>query len=277
MADQSGTKTGKPLAWKLFGIQQKSLRNLRGLTQPQLAALTAHDYSLSKVQKVEAGNERPTPEYVQDIDDALEAEGILVAQLEELAKPGHPVFFQEYADAEERVQRLYKYDAHSINGLLQTEAHANTVLSARIPLLEDDAIEERIRGRIDRQKLLTRKPSATLCFVIEEHILRRPIGGPMVHRQQLEHLAACAGLRTVSLHVMPTDVDTHVGLDGPLTLLTTEEGQSAAYVEYQGGGSTFYVAPKELDALEQRYAMIRSQALPAKESLAFIEKLAGEL
>ena len=186
------------------------------------------------------------------------------------------MFFQEYAEAEGGVQRLFSYNPLALHGLLQTEAHARAVLSARVPLLEDDQIADRIQARIDRQQLLTRRPAASLCFVIEEQVLRRPMGGSAVHKEQLEHLAACAGMRNVDVHVMPTEVETHVGLDGPMTLLTTQEGQSLAYVEYQGG-SRFYAAQKDVGSLELQYGMIRSHALRAPESLEFIRKLAGEL
>lgn len=277
MSDQSDGRDGKPLAWKLFGLQQKALRNLRGLTQEQLAARTSRKYSLSTVQKVESGSIRPQPDYIQDVDDALDAQGVLTAQVEELARPGYPVFFQEYADLEGTVQRLYTYNAHALHGLLQTEAHARVVLSSYVPLMSDEQIEEHVQGRLDRQVLLTRKPPPMLCFVIEEHVLRRPIGGREAHRDQLLHIAACTRMRNVSVHVLPTEAETHVGLDGPMTLMDTAEGRSLAYAEWLGVGSAFYTHPKEVSALEQRYAMIRSQALRAPESLAFIEKLAGEL
>ncbi|MFJ2739516.1 helix-turn-helix domain-containing protein [Streptomyces sp. NPDC087440] len=279
MGEQGNGSRGKPLIWKLFGLQQKALRNLRGMTQEQLATATARKYSLSTVQKVEAGSIRPQPDYVTDVDHVLRAEGVLIALLEELAQPGYPGFFEEYVETEGTVTRLYKYDAVSISGLLQTEAHAREVLSSFIPLMEDDDIEANVRGRIGRQKLLTRKPSPILCFVIEEHVLRRPIGGRAAHQEQLEHIASCARMRNVSIHVMPISVTRHVGLDGSMTLLDTADGQSLAYVEYQGpvGGSTFYSLPKEVSALEQRYAMIRSDALPTKESLMLIEELAGAL
>ncbi|MFJ6696456.1 Scr1 family TA system antitoxin-like transcriptional regulator [Streptomyces sp. NPDC091272] len=277
MGDQSSGNRGKPLIWKMFGLQQKALRAHRGLTQEQLAAMTARNYSLSTVQKVEAGSIRPHPDYVTDVDHALGAKGMLVAMLEELAKPGYPEFFQGYADTEKTTTRLYTYNTHALHGLLQTEAHARVVLSNFVPLLEDDEIEANVRGRLERQSLLARKPSPALCFVIEEQVLRRPIGGTAVHKEQLLHIADCARMRNISLHVMPTNVETHVGLDGSMTLLDTEEGQSLAYVEYQGGGSTFYSLPKEVNAMEQRYAMIRSDALRTRESLKLIEELAGAL
>ncbi|MFI5802490.1 Scr1 family TA system antitoxin-like transcriptional regulator [Streptomyces sp. NPDC051561] len=264
-----------PIIWTVFGLQQASLRERRGMSQAALAL--AAGYSESLVQKIEAGKQKPQPEYVQAIDNALEADGVLVAITSKLKVLRYPHFFQRYADTEKLVKRLYAYDALSINGLLQTEAHARAVLSARIPLLGDEEIEANIEGRLDRQSLLGRKPPPTLVFVIEEHVVRRPIGGREVHRSQLLHIAECGRTRNVSIHVMPTDVETHVGLDGFMTLLDTAEDQSLAYVEWQGGGSAFYTTAKEVNALDQRYAMIRSQALRAPESLAFIEKLAGEL
>jgi transcriptional regulator with XRE-family HTH domain len=263
--------------WKVFGIQQAALRSRRGMTQPELAAATPSGYSASLVQKVEAGTKKPKPAYITEVDQVLGAQGVLVALMDEIqGERVYPHFFAEYADTEKRVTRLYKYDALGINGLLQTEEHARVVLSSYVPVMEEDEIEEHVHGRIDRQALLTRKPAPTLCFVIEEHILRRPIGGQEVHREQLLHITTCARMRHVSIHVMPTRVDAHVGLDGSMTLLDTDTGRSLAYVEWQGS-SAFYSQPEEVGPMEQRYAMIRSQALPARESLELIEKLAGEL
>jgi hypothetical protein len=275
MGEQSSSKY--PVMWKVFGLQQEALRQKRAMTQAQLAAATPSGYSASLVQKIEAGTKKAKPSYIVEVDGVLDAQGLLIALTEEVQNAkAYPTFFAEYADIEKQVTRLYTYNAHTLHGLLQTEEHARTVLSAYVPVMEDDEIDDHVQGRIDRQALLTRKPAPTLCFVVEEHILRRPIGGPAVHREQLTHIAACARMRHISIHVMKTGVRTHVGLDGSMTLLDTAEGRSLAYVEWQGN-SAFYSLPEEVSPMEQRYAMIRSQALSADDSLEFIKKLAGEL
>lgn len=276
MGEQSGG--GYPVMWKVFGIQQEALRQTRGMTQAELAAGTPSRYSESLVQKIEAGTKKPQPKYIIEVDGVLEAQGLLIALTEKVqSTTAYPQFFAEYADTERNVTRLYKYDALGINGLLQTEEHARVVLSSYVPVMEEDEINDHVQGRIERQTLLTRRPAPTLCFVIEEHILRRPIGGAKVHKEQLLHIAACARMRHVSIHVLETDVTTHVGLDGSMTLLDTQEGRSLAYLEWAGVGSAFYDQRSELGPMEQRYAIIRSQALSAIKSLELIEKLAGEL
>ena len=62
-----------------------------------------------------------------------------------------------------------------------------------------------------RQAIFERSPAPTLSFVQEEVTLRRPIGGRMVLRRQLERLLELAQLRNVEIQVMPTDREDHAG------------------------------------------------------------------
>ena len=54
--------------------------------------------------------------------------------------------------------------------------------------------------------------------------LRRPIGGRMVLRRQLEHLLEVGQLRNVELQVMPTDREDHAGTGGRIELLKFGDG-----------------------------------------------------
>lgn len=274
--DTFGTSDGdeKPIAWRMFGSQQRTLRELRGMTQEELRQRAG--YSLGHVRGVELGDRRPTPPYVEKVDAALQAEGLLLAVAKEMLESRHPTWFKRYAETEAGVRRLYSYATHALHGLLQTEDYARTVLSAYVPTLDDDEVETRVAARLDRQALLTRKPSPTLGFVIEEWVLHRPVGGVHVVKEQLVHLATCAKMRNVSVQVLETRVITHAGFDGPMTLLETEDGQNLGYVEWQGG-NRFITDPKRVSDLEQRYGIIRSQALSPERSISFIEDLAGAL
>lgn len=265
--------TQNPL-WKVFGRQQRAFRELRGRTQEQLSQRSG--YSLGQVRGVELGTRRATEKYVTHVDAALDAQGLLLAAAQDLVADRHPGWFEKYAKTEAEVRRLYTYDTHVLNGLLQTEEYARSLLSTRVPVLDDEEVENKVQGRISRQALLTRKPPPTLGFVIEQVVLEHPIGGKVAFKRQLEHLAACARMRNVQIQVMATNQEKHVGLDGPMTLLETAEGRSLGYVEVQGV-SRFIVEPKRVSDLEQRYGIIRSQALSPEESLSYIEDLAGAL
>ena len=106
--------------------------------------------------------------------------------------------------------------------------------------------------------------------------LRRPIGGSMVLRQQLEHLLEVAKLRHVSIQVMPTDREDHAGMAGPFRVLKLQEGKTLGHFEAQLHNRVIS-DPRDAQILDMRYGMIRAQALSPRESLAFIEKVLGEV
>ncbi|MFF8940942.1 Scr1 family TA system antitoxin-like transcriptional regulator [Streptomyces sp. NPDC014864] len=53
---------------------------------------------------------------------------------------------------------------------------------------EEETIEQGAATRTERRKPFSRRPEPLLSLVIEEHVLRRPLGGPEVLRGQLEQL-----------------------------------------------------------------------------------------
>ena len=97
----------------------------------------------------------------------------------------------------------------------------------------------------------------------------------MVWRQQLERLLEVGRLRNVSLQVMPTSSEAHPGLNGRIEVLKFGDGTAVGRSDgaFNGRPST---DPKQVRILELRYGTIRAQALPPRESLAFIEQLLGE-
>ncbi|GAA2130531.1 helix-turn-helix transcriptional regulator [Streptomyces synnematoformans] len=259
---------------KTFGKQQKILRERLGITQKQLADRIG--YGVDMVSAVEQGRRIPRPEYIDQVDVALEAGGLLKAVKDEVSRARYPAFFEDFAALEREAVELHAYDSQVINGLLQTEEYARAVLAARRPPVHEDTIQQRVAARLDRQAIFDRKPAPMLSYVLEETLLRRPIGGKAVLRGQLEHLLRIARLPNVEIQVMPTDREDHAGLAGPLHLLETEDGRRIAYVEVQGT-SQLIVDRKTVREIEVRYGIIRAQALTPRESLELIEKILGEL
>ena len=259
----------------IYGAQQKVLREHAGVSVTQLA--TSVGYSDDQIRKIERGERRAHEEYIAATDACLGVNGALVATAAELRKSQLiPEWFAEYVELEAAARRIDEFDAMVIPGLLQTEEYLHAVLAAHFPHMEEDEISAHVRGRLDRQALLSRKPACQLSFVIEESALLRPVLEPESMRMQFEHLADCARMRNVTVQILPMDCRSHAGFDGPFTLLETGEGKRVAYVEYQGG-ARWFAESLDVSAMEGRYGIIRMQALNAEDSLRLIEKLAGEL
>jgi Domain of unknown function (DUF5753) len=99
---------------------------------------------------------------------------------------------------------ILQYSVQLVPGLLQTEAYAREVLSAIPPGLD---IERRVEFRMRRQKLLTDEQAPRLWVVLDEAVLRRPVGGEEVMDEQLQRLIDAAALPNVTLQVLPFTAD----------------------------------------------------------------------
>lgn len=187
----------------------------------------------------------------------------------------YPKKVRDLEKLEAKAVEIGAYGNHNINGLLQTEEHSRALYDMRRPAYSEDEVERHVTARMARQKIFERQPLTTLTFVQEEVTLRRPLGGKKVKRRQLERLLEIGQLRNVEIQVMPTDREDHAGMSGELQLLKLRNGTALGHREGQLA-SHMISDPKEVRILELRYGIIRSQALPPRESRAFIEKVLAE-
>lgn len=156
-----------------------------------------------------------------------------------------------------------------VPGLLQTERRTRALYEMRTPLLNEDIIEQRVASRMDRQEILTYWPPPMVTAVIEETVLQRPLGGPEVHREQLEQLLKLGRLRNVELQVMPTDRSEHAGMGGPFVLLTPKGKPQVGYIEAQSS-SRLITDSEDVRILAARYGSIRAQALTMRYAPSYL-------
>jgi transcriptional regulator with XRE-family HTH domain len=258
----------------VFGQQLKLCRVRAGLERAELGSKTG--YSASTIASFEQGRRIPPPRFIDKADEVLNAGGLLRASKEEVARAQYPAFFRDAARLEAEAAELHLYAVQAVPGLLQTEEYTRALLTKRRPLLTEETIEQRVAARLARQEIFNSWPAPLMSFAIEEAVLRRPFGGKAVLRGQLEQLLLVGEKRTVEIQVMPLDREDNAGVDGPFTLITRKGGTQVVYLEVQGR-STLVTDPEEARAIAARYGIIRAQALTPRESLAFVEKLLGEL
>jgi hypothetical protein len=205
----------------------------------------------------------------------LGAGGLIAAAWEDVKKVRYPKTVRELGKLEAKAVEIALYECHIVPGLLQTSEHARSVIGAAQPPYSPDDVERMVAARMARQSVFERSPAPALSFVLEEGVLRRPIGGTMAWRQQLERLLEVGRLHNVVLQVMPMKCDTHSGLDGRIELLKFPDGTAVGRSDGAFNGRPTSEL-KHLRILELRYGTIRAQALSPGESLAFIEQLLGE-
>lgn len=258
---------------RAVGRQIKMWREAAGLRRAEFGA--AIGYGEEMVASVECGRRVPKPEFLDNADEVVGAGGRISAMKEDVEKARYPKKVRDLAKLEDDAVELGAYDSHNMHGLLQTEEYARELYVLRRPSYSEEEIDRHVSGRIARQSIFQRTPAPQLTFVQEEVTLRRPIGGRMVLRRQLEQLLEIGRLRHVAIQIMPTDREEHAGLGGPLQLLKLRDGKTLGHSEGQLHNRVI-TDPREVQILEMRYGMIRAQALTPRESLAFIEKVLGE-
>ncbi|PTM99118.1 helix-turn-helix domain-containing protein [Streptomyces sp. VMFN-G11Ma] len=261
---------------RAVGRQIKLLRERAGLTQKELGDRLGYGEDL--VSSLERGRRTPQPEFLDAADDLFGAGGLLKATKEDVARAKararvrHPAWFRDYARLEAEAVEVNFYNNHDVPGLFQTERRTRALYEMRKPLLAEEIIEQRVTSRMDRQRILTEWPPPMVTAVIEEVVLRRPIGGPEVHKEQLARLLELGRLRTVELQVMPTNRFEHACMGGPFTLLTPKGKPQVGYTEVQAV-ARLATDMDEVRILAARYGSIRAQALTPRESLALIERM----
>ncbi|MGW6576855.1 helix-turn-helix domain-containing protein [Streptomyces sp. NPDC054945] len=255
------------------GRQLKMWREAAGLDRAKFGERMG--YGANLIYKIERGARIPRPEFLDKADEVLGAGGKIAAMKADIERARYPKKVRDLAKLESEAVELGAYASIVAHGLLQTEEYARALYALRRPGYPEEEIERLVTARMSRQQVLGRPVAPLLTVVQEEAVLRRPIGGKMVLRRQLERLLEVGSLRNVEIQVMPTDVEEHAGLAGSLQLMRLRDGTTVGHNEGQLV-SRLITEPKEVQILDMRYGMIRAQALTPRESLAFIEKVLGE-
>lgn len=270
----TGAEDDSAALMKAVGRQVKMWREAADFRQSELGA--AIGYGEDMISAVERGRRLPRPEFLDQADEVLCAGGKLAAMKDAVAVARYPKKVRDLAKLEADAVELGAYGNHNMHGLLQTEEYARALFAMRRPSYSQDEIDQQVAARMARQEIFDRLPSPTLTFVQEEVTLTRPLGGEAVLRRQLERLLELGQLRHVDIQVMPTAREEHPGMGGQLHLLKLNDGTTVGHWEAQLA-SRLVSDPKEVQILELRYGMIRAQALTPRESLAFIERVRGEV
>ncbi|MFB8234952.1 Scr1 family TA system antitoxin-like transcriptional regulator [Kitasatospora purpeofusca] len=265
--------------YSAVGKLVKLYRERAGITQRQLAERIG--YSEDMVGLIERGKRTPRIEFLTVVDPIVDAGGALTVVADDVMKAKvrvserHPAFSKAFTAEEAKAIEIHEYSTMVIPGLLQTEAYIRALYEMRRPILSPEQIEEWVAARLARQSILTRWPLPVVTWVVDESVLRRPLGGLDVHAGQLEHLLKLGQMRGPELQIMPLDRLTHAGMGGSFTVMTPPGGPQIGYISSQHM-NRLVTDPVEVRNMAARYSSIRAQALSLRESMALIEQILGE-
>lgn len=132
-----------------------------------------------------------------------------------------PTWFEEYIGLEEAASQIRAYEVQFVPGLLQTEDYARGV--TMLAYSNPKEINRRVRLRMTRQYVISKPNPPNLWVVLDEAVLRRPIGGQAAMRAQIRHLIEISQRPNVTIQVIPFRAGGHSAAGGPFSLLRFAE------------------------------------------------------
>ena len=183
-----------------------------------------------------------------------------------------PVWFRPWQEIEREAVSLRSYQSVVLPGLLQTEAYARAVLTGAGMLPRAD-LDRHITARLARQGILRREDPPQFTAVIDEGVLRRPVGGPETMREQLHALVAACAEPHVRIHVVPSSVGAYAGLNGPFVVAACPDHRLAGYLDNQLQGQVVSDVD-EIAAIMAAWENVRGEALSHWQSVDLIREVA---
>src|SRR5580692_5099600 len=185
----------------LLARQLQDLREKAGMTYEQAAeAIYSSPWTIRRMERAEGGLKPLTVKSLlmaYGITDPAEIDAFLTLA-RGASKPGWwhsyddvlPSWFRTAVGLEESASLIRAYEPQVVPGLLQTEGYIRAVTAASFPAATEDFTERAVALRLARQQLLARPEPPAYWVVLDETVLRRPIGGRKVMRAQLERFIA---------------------------------------------------------------------------------------
>jgi transcriptional regulator with XRE-family HTH domain len=275
----------------ILGRQLEELRTRAGLGYAQAGA--AIGVSHSTIRRMEAA--KVARLRLADVEKLLQVYGVTDRQeidtflqsVREANKRGWwhtyrdvmPDWFAAYLSLEQAALQIRAYENQFVHGLLQTEDYARALLGAGNPHASAEATERRVALRMRRQELLARDGPPRLWVVMDETVLRWPVGGREVMRAQIDHLVELNRLPHVTLQLMPFANGPHPAMRAGAYHLFRFQARELPDIVYLNGLVGAVYLDKAEDVVVYREALDRlgAQAAPARKTESLLGLIRKEL
>ncbi|MBL1098867.1 helix-turn-helix domain-containing protein [Streptomyces coffeae] len=272
---------------RVLGKRLRQLRERAKVSFEEAAkAIEVTPLTVRRMEKAEVGLKIP---YVKEL---LRNYGVRGPEIEdflalarEANQPGWwhqfrdvlPDWFSAYVSLESEATVIRAYEPHYVPGLLQTEEYARAVLRTGFPNDTEEELDRRIALRVQRQSLLTKPDAPTIWAILDETVLRRPVGGHQVMREQIDHLIDALERPKVRLQVMRFATGPHPGAFGPFHYFRFgfSELPDVVYTESLTG-AVYVDQPAEVVAYLEVLDRMAVQAEPIADTSTVLAELRKE-
>jgi hypothetical protein len=267
-AEEAPGSAGGPTVLRiLLGAHLRRLREAQGVSREDAGwEIRASE---SKISRMELGRVSFKERDVEDlltlygVDDGEERQR-LVTLARQANTPGWwhrygdvlPSWFQSYLGLEAAASLIRTYEVQFVPGLLQTTDYARSVVLLGHGRARAEEVDRRVDLRIRRQGILDRPDPVQLWAVVDEAVLRRPIGSRAVMQAQLEALLEATQRPNVRLQVVSFHAGGHSAAGGAFSILRFPDQEMPDIVYVEQLASALYLDKRDdvelyVDAMER--------------------------
>ncbi|HEX3960436.1 MAG TPA: helix-turn-helix transcriptional regulator [Trebonia sp.] len=264
-----------------LGLRLRQLRTGLGLTVEDVAEKLL--CSPAKISRMETGARRPVLRDVRDlcalynVDEATTAEFMKLTR--QAREPGWWTQYEDlklspYIGLEQEASSITAYSLYYVHALAQTEDYARTIIKALAPKIDPEIHQQRIEARLRRQQLLEGANRPNYRLLLDEAVLRRPVGGPTLMAAQLEKILKLSSAGAVTVQIIPFEVGAYFVGDISFTLLEFGEPFLSPIIFVEGmAGSQYYERPVDVALYRESIEQIRDSALTPRDSLQRLDDM----
>jgi transcriptional regulator with XRE-family HTH domain len=230
--------------------------------------------SPAKISRLETASRPPNPRDVRDLCGVYGVSEAEADQLVEMAKEARkPNWWNKYEDLsmpyiglEQDATSVMSYTMYYAPALLQTEDYTRAIILAIAPKIDRKVLDDRIEARMLRQQILDRGDPPKYRVLMDESVLRRPVGGRPVMRAQIDKILDMANKGKVTIQIVPFEIGGHAAQDSNFILLDFDGQSSVVFVE--GLAAHQYLDKKEdIERYRESIEYLRDSALSPRESI----------
>jgi len=265
-----------------LGRRLREQRLEHGLTVEEVAEKLL--CSATKISRLETGTRRPSLRDVRDlcavyyVDDATTDAFIELAQgAREQAwwTKYEDLKLDPYLGLEEVATAITSFTTFYVPALLQTEDYTREVIKKVAPKMDPAIYRQRVQVRMRRQAVLEKIDRPHYSVLLDESVLRRPVGGPELMVAEIDKILQAERDGKASIQIIPLTSGVLAAEDSNFVLLEFDDTAPISPIVFVEGltRNQYLELKSEVDRYKEAIDYLRYSALNARDSVEFITEM----
>jgi transcriptional regulator with XRE-family HTH domain len=276
------SSTNPTVRQRELGRRLREQRLEHGLTVEEVAEKLM--CSATKISRLETGTRRPSLRDVRDLCAVYYVDDATTDEFIELAHGAREqVWWTQYEDLkldpylglEEVATAITSFTTFYVPALLQTEDYTREVIKKVAPKMDPAIYRQRVEVRMRRQAVLEKIDRPHYCVLLDESVLRRPVGGPELMIAQIDKILQAERDGKATIQIIPLISGVLAAEDSNFVLLEFDDNLKISSTVFVEGLTRNQYLENRDDVVRYKEAIdyLRYAALNARDSAEHITEM----